>query len=206
MRKKITISIAASLSLLYGGGYTEPASVPGVVVEESPYYIYGMVGVHIQNIESKSVPGYPIVPDALEDTGAAGEMGVGYKISEKTFAELAYQYQYLTQNDTHNFYASLNYGFLGSTSKYTPYVGALAGYSVKHWRKNPSHWVTFGRDSNSALYGVQVGLDTKLNQKVSLRVKYQAVNSGHSLDIHKTEDAIEHTYAQTLMAGIKYAF
>lgn len=205
MKKKIAISIAASMSLLYGGANVEPASAP-IAVEESPYYIYGMVGAHIQNIESKSVPDYPFVADALEDTGAAGEIGVGYKISDNIFAELAYQYQYLIQNDTHNLYASLNYNFLKSTSKYTPYVGVLAGYSAKHWREDPTDWYDFDRDSGVILYGAQLGLDVKLNQKASLRVKYQAVKLGHALDVYNTEDAIEHTFSQTLMAGVKYAF
>ncbi len=157
------------------------------------------------DIDSDIAPNTTFTEGALDDRGAVGEIGIGYRYGENIFTTFTAQRAMLDIADIDNFYASINYQFSNVTAK--PYIGALLGYSQLTWSESP-HVVVSNEDliSDGLMYGLQTGIEQVLTENWTLFAKYQFIKYDHLMDIRSSASTIEHNYGQNILIGVRYAF
>ena len=112
-----------------------------------------------------------------------------------------------------NMYGIVNYRF-GNYKGFTPYFGALAGFSSLKWSVDPisvdlSNAQLSDKDSSSFIGGTQAGVMYTGIENISLLFGYKCIITGHTTNIKVDTDNIsklEHNALHTLQLGIQYNF
>jgi opacity protein-like surface antigen len=209
MKRLLAINsmIVVYTSLAFAGGGIIPLEqdFPTKEHKVKQWFIYVAGGKSSLDISTKLTLPDPLNDGALDDSGTLLEVGGGYRFSDNIFTTLAYQHTALDIVTIHNLYVSINYQF--SDVIFKPYVGILGGYSQLVWDERP-HPVLPSEDlsSESAMYGIQAGMEYRLNDRWNLFAKYQYIVYDHTMDIKQGGDIIDHNSANNILIGVRYAF
>lgn len=176
-----------------------------VLLDGKNSFVFGAVGNSDVNIDTSLAPNTNLTSGAIDSSAKTFEIGVGYEFNKKYFATLVVQKNTLDIADINNIYGSVNYQF--SKKGIQPFIGVLAGYSQLDWSKRP-HVMFINEDltSNSFIYGLQAGVEKKLNNKLSLFAKYQYLKYDHTIEIVNNTSNINHKSGQNLLVGLRYFF
>lgn len=142
----------------------------------------------------------------LDENGYLYDLAVGYRINDKLFSTLNYQYSKFDDIDYDNFYITLNYQFESSLK---PYVGLLVGKSFLHWNKDPlNSSQNIDWTSGSFMYGLQVGLEYKINENLTFipRVLHSRTDHGTNLISAPAQSYIEHDSKTQVLFGLRSGF
>jgi len=212
MKKKLVASILM-LAHITNAEESLPSSIEPIhpidieVKNKKDFFLFASGGISLFNTEIKHQVDTTFVKGYADDKSAVFEIGIGYKINENLFTELAYQRSMLDIADVDSGYLSLNYQF--SDSMLNPYVGILGGYSKLKWDKRPYNMlVNENLISTSFLYGVQTGLNLSIpdTNNFYITAKYKYIRLDHFMNIRSNMATIEHNSVQNLLLGIKYEF
>jgi len=198
--KKIFILSLMTVSLFAGGEIKEEKSV-----FMDNHFLYLSGGLTNNNIDNKLFPGDTFKKGALDDKGSIFELGVGYQFNKNLFSTVFYQREDLDIVSKDNALISLNYQFSDLFLK--PYIGAITGYSHLTWDEAPYDLQRDNKfDSDSFVYGGQVGVEYFFTEKVSFFTKYELLFTDHKMDILEDRNTIEHNNVQNVQIGVRYEF
>ena len=205
MKLSLLVTLTLLISASHAGSNMIKPAEPVISIQENNFFVYIAGGASFLDIDSDIALNATLIEGALDDNGAVGEIGVGYRYSENIFTTLTAQRTMLDIADIDNFYASINYQFSDVTAK--PYIGALLGYSQLTWTESP-HVVVLNEDltSDGLMYGFQAGFEQTLTENWILFAKYQFIKYDHLMDIRSSASTIEHNYGQNILIGVRYAF
>lgn len=216
--KKATLlltSMFACSQILYAGGDIVPVYEPvttDVNMEqeyigdkEGHFFVFASGGASFFSVDTKIARGRSFTKGSTDNSTGAYELGAGYYIRENIFTELAYQQSMLDLADVDSIYMSINYAF--TDMMFSPYVGALLGYSTLDWETAPYNaGISNDVTSDSSIYGVQAGASYPLMNHLSLSAKYQYITLDHILNITNGTGEIKHNNVQQIFGGLKYEF
>ena len=213
MKKAIksgVILLAACSTLLYSGGtakhsaYIEYKSIQEKSLPPENYFVSIAAGSSLIDVKSDIQNNVVLYDGALDDQGLAFDLSFGYRTTPNIFFTVGYQYINLELAGIHHFYASANYQ---SNIKFHPYIGLILGQGRFIWDEEPA-MVYYNKKltEDSITYGIQVGLEEKVTDKVSLFARYQAVKSDFNLEMYKNTSNIKHTQFNNIVIGANYAF
>ena len=208
----IALSMILPCTIFAGGDLVETQAIEPVlsmktveVVQENDFFVFASGGASFFQVDTKLRQGKNFTNGTRDNEAGAFEVGVGYKIQENIFTELAFQQSILDNADVQTIYMSMNYAF--EVDMLNPYIGALIGYSQLEWDPTP-YTAGIAKDltSDSSIYGVQAGASYPIMEDLSLAAKYQYIVYDHILEITKNTGGIEHKDAQQVFGGLKYEF
>ena len=146
------------------------------------------------------------IPVSLDENGYLYDLAIGYRFNQNIFSTLNYQYSKLDEIDFDDYYVTLNYQF---NHDLKPYLGVLLGRSYLHWNKDPlNSSQNIDNTSGSSLYGIQAGMEYKINDNISFipKIMYSRTNHGTNLVSAPAKSYIEHNSKTQILLGFRYAF
>lgn len=149
------------------------------------------------------------------------ENGISYGATVgNTFKNNIFISANLLRSDTNdlifnNYYASINYMF-GPFRSFSPYIGALIGYSQLIWNMNPlDNTKNDSSNSSESLFvGTQIGAKYKVYEKTSIYINYQCLYMDQTTKltittVGTTEEEtslLKHNSLHNLQLGVQYSF
>jgi predicted porin len=155
---------------------------------------------------SKSDSSGSININKLDENGYLYDLALGYRINDKLFTTLNYQYSKFKEIDFDDYYVTLNYQF---NHELKPYVGVLVGKSFLHWNKDPlNSSQTKDYMSGSFMYGIQTGLEYQISNNISFipKVMYSRTDHGTNLISSPARSYVEHDSKTQVLLGVRYSF
>lgn len=135
------------------------------------------------------------------------KLALGYEYSRNIDFSVNYQKVFNDDVDLDNIFLQSRYKF---TQKiFTPYVGAMLGYSKLSWNKLPILTVNNDLKSGSYIVGLNTGLLYPLTKSSELIIDYSLAYMGHKTDLQTTSSniaEIRHDYLNSISIGIKVNF
>ena len=203
MKYKFSFTIVSIIFTFnsYAGGFTNGLNL----TLDERLFVFAAVGTSKLDVGVSLASNATLSNGTLDESGGIGEIGAGYKYSEKIFTTLSLQENKLAIADIHNIYGSVNYQI--NTKNVKPFIGALVGHSRLKW-STPPHQVQLNRNltSKSFMYGVQMGVEKEFHNNLSLFIKYQFIKHDHKLEVVDNTTSIEHNSEQNLLLGLQYLF
>jgi len=175
--------------------------------EEKGIYIALAAGYSLMGVTKDDISGNVILNYELKDSGINYGAEIGYYFNNNIFISIDYQKTDLEEVSLNNAFTTLNYQF-DEIYSFSPYIGAIAGYSTITWEKEPIDFATGKTSASSILGGLQVGSDISLYGGVSLSIfyRYLMMNNITNIETGTGKSKIEHNSEQNLNVGIKYNF
>ena len=197
--KSIVISTVACSALLYSTELYEKD------INQENYFVSIATGSSSINIKSNLRSNVILYDGALDNQGLVFDLSLGYRAAPNTFFTLGYQNTNLDLLGISHFYTSANYQL--SDTKLHPYIGLVLGYGALTWSSDPAI-VNYNKKltEDSTTYGVQIGLEENITDKVSFFARYQMMISDFNLEMYKNTSNINHTQLNNIMIGVNYAF
>ena len=143
--------------------------------------------------------------NSLDENGYLYDLALGYRVNDKVFSTLNYQYSKLNEIDFDEYYVTLNYQF---DYKLNPYIGILVGKSILHWNEDPLNSSQIkDNTSGSFMYGIQTGLEYEISDNISFIPKLMYTRTDHGTNlISSAQSYIEHDDHVKLLFGFRYSF
>ena len=185
----------------YAGGLTNGLNL----TFKDKLFVYAAAGISQLDVDESLAPNTVLTSGALDNTGSIFEVGLGHRYNKKIFTTFSLQRNKLENANIHNIYGSVNYQL--STKKVKPFIGLLAGHSRLKW-STPPHQVRINKNltSKGFMYGVQMGIEKKLQNNLSVFIKYQFIKNDHKIEIVDNKSNIRHNSEQNLLLGLQYSF
>ena len=175
--------------------------------QEKGIYIALAAGYSLMGVTKDDISGNVTLNYELKDSGINYGAEIGYYFNNNIFISIDYQKTDLKDVSLNNAFTTLNYQF-DEMYSFSPYIGAIAGYSTITWEKEPIDFATGKTSASSILGGLQVGSDISLYGGVSLSIfyRYLMMNNITNIETGTGKSKIEHNSEQNLNVGIKYNF
>jgi hypothetical protein len=204
MLKTICFTVAALL-------LTVPALADSTVEKNRHSFSKGLfIGVATGpskiDIDQKNYDGDLQLSSSLDSYGLDIAIEAGYRFSKHFFATVSYQYLPTDDADIQHIFVSGNIQF-STASHIRPFIGFTAGVSRMRWDRN-FNAIHSENESDSGLYGPQVGLEILTGGPISLHCTYQYLFTDMKTELYLIPDVSKLTYEnfQNLLIGIRYNF
>jgi len=141
------------------------------------------------------------------DDGTAFGVGAGCSLTDHWFVSAEYQRMDADEITLDNWLGSLNYGWsVGAAGQF--YVGAVAGWSVLEWGKDPVDTLENDSESEQSAYGAQVGYTHQLSDAWRLNFRYLYLSMDHRTRLQPVSGtaSYSHDSQQGLTLSIDWRF
>jgi len=135
---------------------------------------------------------------------------IGYDLNEDFYLSLNYMKMDAEDLVFDNFYATLNYKF-ATIGDFIPYFGVSMGASSLRWNTSPLEQANAeaNNDSESLLYGTQLGLSYKGFNMYRPFVQYHCMFMQHATNLTQevsNTSKLQHKTLHSILFGIGYSF
>ncbi|MEA3370146.1 MAG: SPOR domain-containing protein [Campylobacterota bacterium] len=170
-------------------------------------YIGLSAGSSVVNIEQNNIDGTIPLLFEIKDSGINYGVEIGYYFNDNIFLSLNYQLADFEGVSIDSAFATLNYQ-LDEFYSISPFVGIVAGNSIRSWDKNPVPSESEIGSVSSFLVGAQIGSDISLSYNFSLYFYYRYLMMDTTTNISTIDEkaSIKYENEQNLNLGLKYNF
>ncbi|MEP6390445.1 MAG: outer membrane beta-barrel protein [Halioglobus sp.] len=141
------------------------------------------------------------------DDGAAFGLGAGCSLTKRWFVSAEYQRTDADEITLDNWLGSINYGWsVGAAGQF--YLGAIAGWSILEWGKEPVDTLENDSESEQAAYGAQIGYTHQLSDAWRLNFRYMYLSLDHRTRLQPVSGTARYSHdsQQGLTLGIDWQF
>lgn len=172
------------------------------------FFTYTGLGYSTINAKQNNIFNSVTLANELSTQGFNFNLGLGYKYDNDLIFKVGYQRIMLSDVHLDNAYFGVALEleeFVG----FTPYVGALLGYSQLTWDTYPVFNISnVNTKSNSNMFGLELGASYPITDAVSLELMYQLISTDHKARVIKSGamSDIEHALVNSIYFGLRYSF
>lgn len=198
-RSYITLSILILSIQLQAMTIDEPMIVKK---PQNKWFVSG--GLGSSKVSTKDNTNANLINQAKDTKASLLELGIGRYMKNNISAELSYQTQKLEIVRFNQLLLGLNYHFKEiSNTNFTPFIGVNIGISSLKWSGNPFGTSTRqDKTSSEFVYGVNLGVNYKLDDNWYFYTKYQYLKPSHKTYINN--NSLNHNSLSNIVFGIKY--
>lgn len=146
----------------------------------------------------------------IEEQNSSSEnfkVALGYEFSKNIDLSLNYQKVFNDDVDLDNIFLQSRYKF--EQKSFSPYIGAMLGYSKLSWNKEPILTANNDIKSGSYIVGLNTGILYPISKSSEFIIDYSLAYMGHKTDLQTTSSniaEIRHDYLNSISIGVKINF
>ena len=158
------------------------------------------------DIDQENYNGNLLLSPPVDTDGLNLSLEAGYRISEQFFTTVSYQYLSTDDADFQHLFASVNIQF-SLAPAIRPFIGFVAGFTSMKWERT-FNAIYSENETDSGLYGPQVGLEFLGDGPVSVHITYQYLITDLETELYLLPNVsrLTHENFQNLLFGIRYNF
>ncbi|UTJ06115.1 outer membrane protein [Arcobacter roscoffensis] len=161
---------------------------------------------HINN-DKKDTAGTVSLIEEQDSSSESVNLEFGYEYSKNIDLSVNYQLVSSDDVDLNNIYLQSKYKF--ENKNFTPYVGAILGYSELKWNKAPINTLNNDTKSSSYIVGANAGILYPMSNSTDLVLNYTLAYMGHKAELSTTSTNnadLKHDLLNTVSFGIRFNF
>ena len=161
---------------------------------------------HINN-DKKDTSGTVTLAEEQDSSSESINLEFGYEYSKNI--DLSVNYQLISSDDVdlNNIYLQSKYKF--ENKNFTPYVGAILGYSQLDWNKTPINTANNDTKSSAYIVGANAGILYPMSTSTDLVLNYTIAYMGHKAELSTSSSNsadLRHDLLNSVSFGIRFNF